>query len=179
MKPNKISLFWIEDQLDEFVNGGWGVLKAELTKREFELEGEQPRAAKTVEEAEKMLQAFDTSESQKPDGILLDLMLPQDEEELKNGKVDLDAGYLIWFEIRHLKRWSSLASVPIVVITARGRPEYMDQMLADVATRWLSKPADPSEVATMLVEIVTSAGGWQEKQGKPESAADSTVKKTN
>ncbi len=163
MASQRILVCWIEDQLDEFIDGGWDVLRAEFQKQDRELERSQPGEAKTLDAAEKMLQTFHTSAEPKPDVILLDLMLPQDDEDIRNKRVDLDAGYLIWFEIRCLKKWPSIAEIPIIVITARGRPEYMDQMLADAKTRWLSKPADPATVAVTVVELVTPSAAKQEK----------------
>ena len=157
MAFKKISIFWIEDQLDELIDGGWDVLKAELAKLRVELEGERPFEAKTVEEAERMLAKFNIAEGQKPDVILLDLMLSQDDEDYKNKRVDMDAGYLIWSEVRYLKKWSDLVNIPIIIITARGHPEYMDQMLADPATHWLSKPANPNTVARAIAELIPLA----------------------
>ena len=140
-----LTILWIEDQIDDFITG-MGVLEVELRNRGFEKTEFERLDAKTVDEAERMLEISGTS-TPKPDVILLDLMLPQGDDDLKLKKVDLDGGYLIWFEIRKMQKWPSLVKVPILIITARGRPEYRDQVIADPATRWLSKPADPAKVA--------------------------------
>ena len=147
----KLSMIWIEDQIEEFIVG-LESLREELRNRGFELTDEIQKA-KTVEAAELMLDACEPS-APKPGVILLDLMLPQDEEDLQQNKVDLDGGYLIWFEIRHMRKWPTLAEVPVLIITARGRPEYRDQVAADRATRWLSKPADPSRVAEDIKQLL-------------------------
>jgi hypothetical protein len=81
-------------------------------------------------------------------------MLPQDEEDLNLKRVDLDAGYLIWFEIRIMKKWPLLEEVPILVITARGCPEYMEQMISNPHTKWLQKPADPAKVAQEIADLL-------------------------
>lgn len=166
MSPQKVSVFWIEDQLDEFISGAWGALQAEFQKRGFELEGSLPVEAKTLDATETMLKKSETGP--KPDVILLDLMLPQDDEDIRNKRLDLDAGYLVWFEIRCLKKWPSIAEIPIVVITARGRPEYMDQMVGDPKTKWLSKPAEPAAVASAIVEVVGLSAADEEKTAEPE-----------
>jgi DNA-binding response OmpR family regulator len=53
-----------------------------------------------------------------------------------------------------MQKWPTLVNVPVLIITARGRPEYRDQVVADSATRWLSKPADPSKVAENIKELL-------------------------
>lgn len=135
----------------------------------MDLDGERPIEAATVEDAEKRLAEFDKPGEQRPDFILLDLMLPQDKDDAEKRRVDLDAGYLIWFEIRILKKWQSLIDIPIIVITARGRPEYKDQVCSDPKTRWLSKPADPSKVAESIVELLESAAQPGESGGDVKS----------
>jgi CheY-like chemotaxis protein len=128
--------------------------------------------AQTVEDAERILDACETS-ARKPDVILLDLMLPQDEEDLRQRRVDLDGGYLLWFEIRQMRKWPTLAEVPILIITARGRPEYRDQVVSDRATQWLSKPADPSKVATAIAELLAlSDAGQQPLREQPSANAN-------
>jgi CheY-like chemotaxis protein len=179
MDSRRISICWIEDQLGDFINGGWSVLKKDIAERGFELEGEKPIEAKTVDEAERILARFNTPGEKKPDIILLDLMLPQDNEDLEKRSVDLDAGYVIWFQIRHLKKWPALTDIPIIVITARGRPEYMDQVRADRMTRWLPKPADPKTVTIAIVEILSSAEDEHEKPAMSQSSGDSAANKTN
>jgi CheY-like chemotaxis protein len=154
MAVRTISVFWIEDQLDEFIESCWQVLTSELAKYEIELKGSRPDEGNTFLAAEIKLGWYATQElAKRPSVIVLDLMLPQDDEDTLQRRVDLDAGYLIWFQIRHLKKWLPLAEIPIIVITARGRPEYMDQMCADPLTRWIPKPADPVAVAEGIVEL--------------------------
>ena len=148
----KLEIMWVEDQIEDF-SPGMEVLKEELRNRGFEVTEFDRWTAITIEDAERMLETFEIS-AHKPDVILLDLMIPQDPEDLELRRVDIDGGYLIWFEIRKLKKWLSLVDVPILIITARGRPEYRDQVVADEATRWLSKPADPSKVAEKIKELL-------------------------
>lgn len=174
MKRKPLSVFWIEDQLDEFIDGGWGIIKAELGKLEFALEGDGPIQAGNVEQAESMLNTFDEDNAKRPDVILLDLMLPQDSDEAQCKRVDLDAGYLIWFEIRQLKKWRSLAQIPIIVITARGRPEYMDQVCNDRNTMWIPKPADPATVAKAISDLLGAALQQEESTVDVEFSTGST-----
>jgi CheY-like chemotaxis protein len=163
----KLAIMWIEDQIEPFIVG-LEVLIEELRSRGFELADERLEA-RTVEDAERMLDDCEIS-APKPDVILLDLMLPQDQEDLRQSKVDLDGGYLIWFELRKMQKWPTLAEVPVLIITARGRPEYRDQVTSDPATKWLSKPAAPSEVAEIIKQLLTPSDAARQPLREQPSA---------
>jgi CheY-like chemotaxis protein len=171
MERKHLSILWIEDQLDDFIGGAWEILKVELGKQGFDLKGDGPAVAKRVDAAEQALDGYSTPECKAPDVILLDLMLPMDTEDERDGRVDLDAGYLIWFQIRHLGRWPLLADIPIIIITARGRPEYMDQMCADPQTQWIPKPADPVTVAQRIMDVVGLCGTKQRDASEVQRVA--------
>ena len=131
-------ILWVDDDPSEI-----RFLFPKTSDFDFDLD-----LASTVETAERKL-----GES-KYDLVITDILLPEDDGDLKNNEVDLDGGYLIWFEIRILRKWPSFVDVPILIITARGRPEYRDQVVADTATRWLSKPVDHSIVEEKIKELL-------------------------
>ena len=159
--PNKeLKYLWIEDQYDDFTPG-LDVLKRELEKNSIIfIENDSKRAVNLG--AAELLFAHCVDDNYQPDIILLDLMLPQDskdqEEDNDKGKVkvNLDGGYFIWYKIRKMKKWPIISDVPIIIITARGRTVYREQIIQDPKTKWLSKPADPSQLAMEICDLLNT-----------------------
>ena len=153
MANQQISLLWIDDQLDQFVEEAWPALKTELSRRGYDLQ--EPRLeAKTVDEAEDALERFQHGDITPPQIVLLDLMFPVDAASLTAKEVDLDAGYFVWYKLRCEKSWPLLQGTPVIVITARGRPEYMDQVIDDPRSTWLSKPVNPTRLAEEIAKAL-------------------------
>jgi len=148
------SILWIEDeyrQLFEFRE----LLQTKLAER-LKCEGDLVRfpEAPTVEAAEAVLEKM---KNQPPDVILLDLILPIDEAaaEAKPPETDMNAGYLLWYQLRRQKQWGEkMARVPIVVLTGRGNPEFRPTMEESDKLAWIQKPALASEVASAILELV-------------------------
>ena len=55
MEAQEMTLFWIDDQLDEFIGDVWPALQSELRNSSLRLEGTGPPQAKTVEDAGQQL----------------------------------------------------------------------------------------------------------------------------
>ena len=167
-EPRELSVMWIEDQMEDLTDG-LPVVQDQLRDQRFHINEDGSWTAKTVEEAEDKLTACEESEV-KPDVILLDLMLPMDQEDADRERVDLDAGYLLWFEIRKMRKWPSLVEVPILIITARGRPEYKEQVTAPgERTLWRSKPASPADVAKSIATLLEPSCPEEQKRDGPRA----------
>jgi CheY-like chemotaxis protein len=104
-----------------------------------------------VAEAENGMQALMLVKREKPDIVLLDIMMP-----------DIDG-----FEVcRRLKLDPETGSIPIVFISARTGKEHIEQGLSLGADGYVTKPFDP---ATLLDKIVEVAGALQVPQAANEA----------
>jgi CheY-like chemotaxis protein len=93
--------------------------------------------------AEDGLSGLALAQDERPDLVLLDLMLPE-----------LDG----WEVLRRIKGDALTAEIPVLVLTASVAPPLTEQALRLGATRFLTKPID----SRMLVEHVDAVVGQTE-----------------
>ena len=62
------------------------------------------------------------------DLVLLDLMLPRNEDERKAGLIRLEAGTRLLHELRQNEGWATHRDCNVVVLTARGNPEALKEV---------------------------------------------------
>jgi CheY-like chemotaxis protein len=76
------------------------------------------------------------------DVLLLDIMLPLNQSDHKNGFVNLDAGYEILEALRSNIEWETPFDCIVVVFSARGNSEKLEQMekLIDSNGKLIRKP---------------------------------------
>jgi len=114
------------------------------------------RSGLVVFEAANGLEAIEIAQTQKPDMILLDVMMPK-----MNG-----------FEAcEKLKTNPSTARIPIVMLTARGEPANHEKGISLGATDYMSKPFSPQKLAELVIEILARASSITSEQGKREGEA--------
>jgi DNA-binding response OmpR family regulator len=89
------------------------------------------------------------AQDERPDLVLLDLMMPE-----------LDG----WEVLRRIKGDAVTAAIPVLVLTASVDPRLTEQALRLGATRFLTKPID----SRMLVEHVDAVVGQSEGQEEEE-----------
>jgi CheY-like chemotaxis protein len=90
--------------------------------------------------AEDGLRGVAMAQKQRPDAIVLDLMMP------------VMDGYGV---LRALEKDERTARVPVVVLTAKAIPEEEDRATAAGAVRFLTKPFDPNDLARELEALLT------------------------
>lgn len=93
------------------------------------------RAGHEVIMAEDGLRGVAMAQRQRPDVIVLDLMMP-----VMDGYGVLDA----------LGRDDRTKQVPVLVLTAKALPEEEDRVTEAGATRFMTKPFEPSDLASTL-----------------------------
>jgi CheY-like chemotaxis protein len=97
------------------------------------------RAGHEVIDAEDGLRGIAVAMKQRPDIIVLDLMMP------------VMDGYGVLAELAKDPR---TASVPVVVLSAKAIPDEADRASAAGARRFMEKPFDPDELAIELGELL-------------------------
>ena len=97
------------------------------------------RAGHEVIDAEDGLRGIAVAMKQRPDIIVLDLMMP------------VMDGYGVLAELAKDPR---TASVPVVVLSAKAIPDEADRASAAGARRFVEKPFDPDELAIELGELL-------------------------
>ena len=97
------------------------------------------RAGHEVIYAEDGLRGIAVAMKQRPDIIVLDLMMP------------VMDGYGVLAELAKDPR---TASVPVVVLSAKAIPDEADRASAAGARRFVEKPFDPDELAIELGELL-------------------------
>ncbi len=97
------------------------------------------RAGHEVIDAEDGLRGIALAMKQRPEIIVLDLMMP------------VMDGYGV---LEELAKDPRTASVPVVVLLARAIPEEAERAAAAGARRFLEKPFDPDELAIELGELL-------------------------
>ncbi|MFY9268427.1 MAG: response regulator [Candidatus Manganitrophaceae bacterium] len=108
-------------------------------------------------EAGNGIEAIEKALSEKPDLILLDVMMPK-----MNG-----------FEAcQRLKENKETAHIPIVMLTARGDPSAKERGGHVGALEYLTKPFSPQKLAERILEILN-----QEPEKKGIDADSQTIKK--
>jgi CheY-like chemotaxis protein len=90
--------------------------------------------------AEDGLRGVAMAQKQRPDAIVLDLMMP------------VMDGYGV---LQALEKDERTARVPVVVLTAKAIPEEEDRATAAGAVRFLTKPFDPNDLARELEALLT------------------------
>lgn len=103
-----------------------------------------------VMEAADGVVALEDMRSWHPDLVLLDVMMPR-----------MD-GFEV---IRQVKANSALASIPVVILTARGREPDVLRGLRQGAADYVPKPFSPSELALRIRRILDQAASQQKKAG--------------
>ena len=97
------------------------------------------RCGLAVIEATNGQEAVEMAQTQKPDIILMDVMMPK-----MNG-----------FEAcEKLKSHPDTARIPIVMLTARGERSNQEKGLAIGAADYMSKPFSPQKLAELVIEIL-------------------------
>jgi two-component system chemotaxis response regulator CheY len=84
------------------------------------------------------------AQRQRPDAIVLDLMMP-----VMDGYGVLDA----------LGRDDRTRSTPVLVLTAKALPEEEDRASEAGARRFMTKPFEPSDLAETLERMLDAAAG--------------------
>jgi CheY-like chemotaxis protein len=97
------------------------------------------RAGHEVIDAEDGLRGVALAQRQRPEIIVLDLMMP-----VMDGYAVLDA----------LAKDARTASVPVVVLSARAIPDEAERAVGAGARRFLEKPFDPDLLAGELNELL-------------------------
>ena len=93
------------------------------------------------------LEAVDLAQKEKPDLILLDLMMP---------KMD-------GFEAcQKLKADPKTAQIPVLILTARGEQVFREKGEAVGAIGIITKPFSPQKLAETVMEILNTGKGWKE-----------------
>jgi CheY-like chemotaxis protein len=146
-------ILWIEDQLTE-LEAGVKLLSVILAD-EYGLDAEII-AGFSVEQA---VQSLETLREKPPTLMILDIMVPRTEEARKASpsRVDMNAGLFVWYRLRRRKEWGEdVAQIPILVLTARSKPEFRAAMEEDEKVVWLEKPVTPSELAKAIAGLVST-----------------------
>jgi CheY-like chemotaxis protein len=94
----------------------------------------------TIVEASDGEESLDLARTLRPDIVVLDMMMP--------GRSGLDV-------LRELRSDSELASVPVVILSARARPADRESALEAGADRYLAKPFSPLELISIVEELLT------------------------
>ena len=92
-----------------------------------------------VIEAESGPQAIALAESERPDLIIMDLMMP--------GMDGLDA-------TRRIRERAALRETPIVVVSAYGADEYRAKALAAGCTEYVPTPFEPSKLEVLIKNLL-------------------------
>jgi len=89
------------------------------------------------------LDGLKSAQTQQPDLIILDIMLP-----------GLDG-----YEICHrLRQKAETASIPVLMLSAKARQEDKDMGMRVGADDYLTKPVDPSEIVTRVQALLAGTG---------------------
>ncbi len=145
----KNQILWIEDQLLELEAG----VKEVTDLLNMRYNHVKIIRAEWVSKAEEEINRLKDTP---PDLILLDMMLPRTEDDYKNKKVDLNAGFLIWHRLRKQREWGlKIANIPILVVTALSRPLFRPMMEGDKKMKWLEKPVGPSTMANEIIALLS------------------------
>lgn len=129
-----MKILWIEEQYDEY---------NPVLKKLGQLVGpDNVHTARTEEQglAELQRASFDL--------VLLDLMLPRNDDELEAGLTRREAGVRILRQLRQNDDWETSKDCIVVVFTARGGAEMRGNVKELLGSRGflIQKPADIPEV---------------------------------
>jgi DNA-binding response OmpR family regulator len=80
---------------------------------------------------------------QKPSAIVLDIMMP-----------DISG----WDVLRYLKEESTLANVPVIIVSAKTLPSDISQGLQAGATIYLTKPVTFKDLKTAIDDAISQGG---------------------
>jgi two-component system phosphate regulon response regulator PhoB len=105
-----------------------------IVQKALELDGMDVLTATTA------LEGIRRAGDERPDGIVMDLMLP-----------DLPGTVLL----ERLQAGEATRDIPVVVLTARTRPEEIEDVLARGARDVIGKPFEPDRLGPRLRELFT------------------------
>ena len=109
------------------------------------------RCGLVVLEAANGLEAIEMAQAQRPDMILLDVMMPK-----MNG-----------FEAcEKLKTNPTTARIPVLMLTARGEQANHEKGISLGATDYMSKPFSPQKLAELVIEILARSPSKSSEPGK-------------
>ena len=94
-----------------------------------------------VIEAENGEQAIELAQSEQPDLIIMDMMMP--------GVGGLDA-------TRQIREYQSLRQTPIVAVSAYGANEYRAKALDAGCTEYVSTPFEPDELGKLIERLLAA-----------------------
>jgi DNA-binding NarL/FixJ family response regulator len=142
--PNR-SILWIEEQCEEY---------DPLLEDLQDLVGrEHMVVACTEEEGHSQLEerAFDL--------VILDLMLPQNDEHYKVGLIRLEAGQRLLRDLRENMGWATSPNCSVLVLTARGNPDALAEVenLLKPSGLLIQKPAPVEEIVQVVREMLEEA----------------------
>jgi len=152
MSGKALVILWIEDQLLA-IRDGVETLE-DLVRKRMNRDPVIIGAGGDVETALAKLKQYSASP---PDIIILDLMLPRNEKARKEGRVDMNAGFFLWHRLRHQEFGAEMAKVKVLVVTARGNPEFRAAMEEDEKLKWVGKPVGPSDLMEAIKELLESS----------------------
>ena len=93
-----------------------------------------------VIEAEDGLQAVAVAQKERPDLIIMDMMMP--------GMNGLDA-------TQRIREYQALRQTPIVAVSAYGANEYRSLAIEAGCNEYVSTPFDPNELAELIKDLIT------------------------
>jgi CheY-like chemotaxis protein len=155
-RSEKLIVLWIEDEL---LKEGAQLFRDRLSEI-LELDEVAIIEAPHQESAEEKLLAM---RNNPPHLIILDAMLPRNAKAAAATppRVDMNLGMLLWTRLRALKKFGDeMAKIPVVVLTARGNPQFRPEMEADPTLLWLGKPMLAESLAEQVAKWMRDRGFW-------------------
>lgn len=143
--PN-YSILWIEDQYEEY---------DPLFNDLQDLVGKgHVTVSQTEDDGRSLLQnkAFDL--------VILDLLLPKNENERRLNLIHLEAGIRILQELRNNESWATHRNCKVLVFTARGNPDALAEVgeLLDSNGELIEKPTHVEDVIQLVKELLEEIG---------------------
>jgi CheY-like chemotaxis protein len=144
--PLDFRILWIEDQTEEY--------DPLLDDLQGLVGQENLVVVRTEEEGRFQLRghAFDL--------VLLDLMLPRDEGESKEGLIRIESGQRLLRELRQNTDWATSPDCKVVVWTARASPDALTEVnaLLGPSGRLMRKPIPIEDIVRVTLEMLKGTG---------------------